>query len=182
MSAESKGRTGSYATRPGNATEPSVEPSASGDGRVRATPRADGRSVPDLLRELSSEGADLVRQEVALAKAEMQEKMVVFQRNLVSIAVGGALMLASLLTGLFFVNRGLTALLAQVMGVETAVWLSPLILTVVLAAAGWGMIQKGKNALGDEGLTPQKTKATLTEDKRWAQAKAREVKEDFKHG
>lgn len=182
MSAESRSRTGSYATRPGNPTEPSVEPVATDGPTPSPASRRDGRSVPELLRELSSEGADLVRQEIALAKTELNEKMAVFQRNLVSIAMGGGLMLAALLTGLFFVNRGLTALLAQVMGVEIAVWLSPLILTVVLAAVGWGMIQKGKNALADEGLTPHKTKTTLKEDKRWAQAKAREVKEDFKHG
>ena len=180
MSAEPRNRTGSYATRPGNATEPTVEPEGRTDGRTAAV--RDGRSVTELLRELSTEGADLVRQEVALAKAEMTEKRAIFQRNLVSIAMGGAFLLAALLTGLWAVNRGLTALLGQFMGLEIAVWLSPLILTVVLGAVGWGMIQKGKSTLSEEGLTPQKTKATLKEDKRWAQRKVREVKEDMKHG
>lgn len=179
MSAEPRNRMGSYATRPGNATEPSVVDVPTDGHTVRVR---DGRSVPELIRELSSEGADLVRQEVALAKAEMNEKMAVFQRSMVSMAMGGAFMLAALLTGLWAVNRGLTALLTQVMGLEVAVWLSPLILTVVLAAVGWGMIQKGKSAMSDEGLAPKKTQATLREDKRWAQRKAREVKEEIRHG
>lgn len=150
------------------------------DGR-RSRP-VDGRSVPDLLRELSSEGADLVRQEVALAKTEMSEKLDLFQRNMISMVVGGTFLLAALLFGLWAVNTGVTALLTLFVAVEVAVWLSPLILAIALAAIGWGMIQKGKQAISREGLTPQRTMDSLEDDKRWAQSKARELKEDVKHG
>jgi hypothetical protein len=140
------------------------------------------RSMPDLLRQLSGESGNLVRQEVALAKAEMREKLAVFMRSMASIAIGGALLLAALMTGLWALNMGLTSLLAQAMDLEIAAWLSPLILTIALGAAGWMMIGRGKSAMADEGLTPRATKETLKEDTRWAQTKAREVKEEMTHG
>lgn len=151
-----------------------------GDGR-RVT-RANGRSIPDLLRELSGEGADLVRQEVALAKAEMNQKLEVFQKSAVSMAVGGGLLLAALLTALWAVNAGLTALFAQFMEPEIAVWASPLVLAIVLAAIGWGLVASGRRRMSEEGVTPKKTKASLESDRQWAARKVREVKEDIQHG
>src|SRR5688572_5769992 len=99
------------------------------------------RSMAELLRELSTESGDLVRQEVDLAKAEMREKMEVFQRGMVSIGIGSALLLAALLTGLWALNTGLTTVLANMMGLDVALWLSPLILTAVLAGIGMAMIK-----------------------------------------
>src|SRR5690606_16190095 len=161
-----------------------VDPS-SGNGRTLLTETGipqNGRTMTGLLRELSIESGTLVRQEIALAKAEMREKMDVFQQSMVSMGIGGVLLLAALLTGLWAVNMGLTALLTQVMGVEIAVWLSPLILTVALAAIGWGMIKGGKEKMAQEGIAPRRTASTLEEDKRWAQSKLHEVKEEITHG
>jgi hypothetical protein len=145
-------------------------------------PRSDGRSVPDLVRELSHEGADLVRHEVALAKAEMTEKLDTFQRNLGTIAVGSAFLVAALLYGLWAVNSGVTLLLAQFMDAQTAVWLAPLILAAALGLIGWGMIAAAKSSIRREGVTPHATKETLEEDARWARSKARDVKREMKHG
>ena len=162
-----------------------------GTGRARREPSSvapvprsssDGRSVPELVRELSHEGADLVRQEVALAKAEMNEKIDTFQRSMISIAVGGAFLIAALLYGLWAVNSGVTLVLAQFMAPEMAIWLAPLILGAVLALIGWGMIQASKESIKREGLTPQTTKETLRDDTRWARSKASEVKREMKHG
>lgn len=143
---------------------------------------SDGRSVADLLRELSSETVHLVRQELELAKAEMREKFHVYQRSMMTMGAGAVLLLAALLTGLWAVNTGLTALLAQSMDLGIAVWLSPLILTVVLGAMGWGMIGGAKKRMKEEGLVPQQTTTALRDDKRWAKRKAHEIKEDITHG
>lgn len=145
-------------------------------------PSGDGRSVPDLVRELSHEGADLVRQEVALAKAEMNEKIDTFQRNLISIAVGGAFLIAALLYGLWAVNSGVTLVLDQFVAPETAIWLAPLILGAVLGLIGWGMIQSSKESIEREGLMPETTMKTLEDDTRWARSKASEIKREMKHG
>lgn len=167
-----------------------------GDGRMGAAvpnrvpnrdmppPRGpiDSRSVSDLLRELSGEGAELVRQEVALVKAEMSEKLDLFKSEVISMAVGGAFLLAALLFFLWAVNSGLTALLVQFMAVEVAIWLSPLILAGILALAGMSMTKSAAGEMKREGITPSTTKRTLEADKRWAQDKARQVKEEMNHG
>ena len=143
---------------------------------------ADGRSVADLLRDLSTETVSLVRQELDLAKAEMREKAEVYQRSSIAMGAGAALLLAALLTGLWALNTGLTALLAQSMDLDIAVWLSPLILTVVLGMIGWGLIRGATSRMKDEGLTPRRTTTALRDDKRWAQRKAHEIKEEMTHG
>jgi hypothetical protein len=147
-----------------------------------AAAERDSRSIPELIRELSSEGADLVRQEVALAKTELSEKLDTYRSSMIAMAAGGGVLLAALLLLIQALSNGLTALLAQGMDLEIAVWLAPLILTVVVAAIGWGMISGAKKKMADEGLTPELTKQTLIEDKRWASRKVGDVKEEIKHG
>jgi hypothetical protein len=156
--------------------------------RVRPAEPADAgamereRSIPELIRELSSEGADLVRQEIALGKAELSDKLETYRSSSIAMAAGGAVLLAALLLFTQALNNGLIALLAQGMDLEIAVWLAPLILTAVLAAIGWGMISSARKKLAAEGLTPELTKQTLIEDKRWASRKVEDVKEEIKHG
>jgi hypothetical protein len=144
-----------------------------------STPRRDGRSTAYLLRELSNEAAELARLEVELAKTEMIEKIDVFQRGMKSMIIGGALLLAALLTFLWAVNFALTALLAQFMSVEVAVWLSPLILAVLLGAAGWAAVEGGRHRMSEEGLAPSRTRRSLREDREFAKRKARDVKREF---
>ena len=151
-------------------------------GQSTLEPDTGPRSMAQLLKELSSESGNLVRQEVELAKAEMREKMHVFQTSMVSIGIGAGLLLAALMTGLWTLNMGLTSLLSQFMDLEIAAWLSPLILTIGMGVAGWMMFSKGKDAMAREGLAPRVTKETLKEDTRWAKAKAHEVKEEMIHG
>jgi uncharacterized membrane protein YqjE len=142
--------------------------------------RESNASIPELLRRLSSEGADLVRQEAALAKAELNEKVEVFKKNLATIAVGAGLMLAGLLFALWTLNTGVTTALAQVMALEIAIWLSPLILALLLLGSGWGLVSKGKDGVADEGLVPEQSRASLNEDRRWAETKVEHIKEEVK--
>ena len=64
----------------------------------------------------------------------------------------------------------------------TRTWLSPLILTVALGAMGWGMIRGAMLRMKEEGLVPRQTATALRDDKRWAQEKAHEIKEEITHG
>ena len=148
----------------------------------RGTATTDGRSMVDLLRQLSNESGNLMRQEIELAKAEMRQKMGVFQQSMVSIGIGAVLLVGALLTFLWALNTGLTALLAQIMSLELAVWLSPLILTAALAACGWALLKQGRERMADEGLVPRRTATALREDTRWAGAKVHEIKEELTHG
>ncbi|MNC97271.1 hypothetical protein D3C83_148830 [compost metagenome] len=60
-------------------------------------------------------------------------------------------------------------------------WLSPLILTVVLGAMGWRMIRSATSQMKQEGVVPRQTTTALRDDKRWAQRKAHEIKEEISH-
>jgi uncharacterized membrane protein YqjE len=141
-----------------------------------------GRSVAGLVRQLSTDTVDLMRQELELAKAEMREKMEVYQRGTMAIGIGAALLLGALFFGLWTVNFALTALLAQAMDLDVAIWLSPLILTIALGAVGWSMIKGAKARMKGEGIVPRQTSDTLKQDGRWAREKVHEIKEEIRHG
>lgn len=141
-----------------------------------ATSTRDDRSLPDLIRELGGESSRLVREEVELAKAEMREKLEVYERNLLKMLIGGALLLGAAAVLLVAVNRGLTVLLGEFMAAEVAVWLAPLILAVLAAAIGWGLVKAAQRAMKKEGVTPRQTVETLRQETEWAKREAKEVR------
>lgn len=139
-------------------------------------PVPDDRSIGDLIKELGGESSRLVREEVRLAKAEMREKVDVYERNLTKLAVGGALLLGALFVLLVAINRALTALLGQWVAVDVAIWLAPLILAALFALVGAGMVSGARRTMKREGITPKRTVETLREERNWAQQQAREVR------
>lgn len=141
-----------------------------------ATPRRDDRSLADLIRELGGESSRLVREEVELAKAEMREKLEVYERNLLKMFIGGGLLLGAAAVLLVAVNRGLTVLLGEFMAAEVAVWLAPLMLAVLAAAIGWWLVKAAQRAMKKEGVTPKQTVETLRQETEWAKREAKEVR------
>ena len=137
-----------------------------GDGA--RPPTQDPRSVGDLIRELADEGRTLLRNEVSLVKAELTDKVHVYEKNSSRIAIGGAFLLAALFFVLWALNMGVTALLTLVVEPEIAVWLAPLILGIVLAVIGRGMVKGGAEEIRHEGIVPERTARTLRDDTRWA--------------
>ena len=129
------------------------------------------QSIIALLRSLTTEGRELMSLELALAKTEMREKLAVYERNAIGLAIGGGLLLAALLLGAWAVNMGLTALLDVFLPLGIAVWLAPLLLTVAFGAFGWSKVKKGLDGIRSESPTPTKTIQTLKDDKRWAERK-----------
>jgi hypothetical protein len=131
-------------------------------------PDARDRSLASLLKELRDEGTTLMRQEMALAKTEMSEKIAKAARNAASIAIGGVVIL---LGGLILL-LGLTValyfgLVALGMSHTWAGLVSFLGVGLLLAGVGYGMVQKGISTLKRESLVPEKTVQSLTEDKQW---------------
>ena len=129
------------------------------------------QSIVGLLRSLTSEGRELLSLEVALAKAEMREKLEVYGRNGVALAIGAGLLLAALLLGAWTANAALTALLDVFLPLGVAVWLAPLILTLILGGIGLSKVRGALEGIRSEGLVPTKTIQTLKDDKRWAERK-----------
>ncbi len=161
-------------THAGGESAPGQRPGVAGrDG--------DDRSMAQLIRDLADEGSELLRQELALAKAEMQEKVDTFQSATITMATGGALIFAALLAFLWALNTGLTALFAQWMSIDVAIWLAPVVMAVVLAAIGFSMVKAGQSMMEDEDLTPERTRESLKRDRRWARTRARTLKEEVRH-
>lgn len=125
------------------------------------TNTSDNRSLGELFASLSKDTTTLVRQEIELAKTEISEKVSETGKNVASLVVGGAIAYAALL----FILAAIAVGLAQIM----EPWLAVLIVGVVVAIVGLILVQKGMNALKHMNFVPEKTIATLKEDKEWAQ-------------
>ena len=128
-------------------------------------------SLGQLLKELSAETTTLLRQEVDLAKTEMSEKVSRVGTNLGAVAVGGAVLFAGALALLFAAVNGLTEILAHVVSLSAAAWLSPLLLGIVLGAIGYSMVKKALGTLKQESVTPKRTTQSLQENKEWLKSK-----------
>jgi putative superfamily III holin-X len=120
----------------------------------------DERSLGELFAELARETSTLVRQEVALARTEMTQKATQVGRDAGVIGIGGAIAYAGLLA--------VVAALILLLGQYIPLWLSALIVGLVVAGAGYVLIQRGLSALKRADLTPRETIATLKEDAEWA--------------
>ncbi len=120
------------------------------------------RSIGELFGQLSQDMGLLVRQEAQLAKTEMQQKITRATRDLVSLAAGGAAVLLG--------SLGLTAALILILAgpVGLAPWLSALLVGVVLAAAGYLVLQRGLSDLKRTDPTPRRTVESIKEDIQWA--------------
>jgi hypothetical protein len=129
-------------------------------------------SLSSLMRELKDETTTLLRQEVALAKAEMSEKASLFGRNAAYLAIGGAVAYAGfvfiLLMLAFLIMSGMVS---AGLSIETARWLAVGIIGIVIGAVGYALIQKAINTFSRESLAPEKTIQSLKEDKRWTEEK-----------
>src|SRR5687768_14391180 len=125
------------------------------------------QSIGTLLKELTDESRTLLRQEVALAKAEMSEKVSRVGRNVAFLVIGGAVAYAGVIVLLGAASIGLTVALANVMSEAIAAWLGPLIVGVVVALIGYGLIQKAISTLKRERLVPDKTIDSIRENTEW---------------
>jgi len=117
------------------------------------------RSLGELFADLSRQTTTLVRQEIALAKTELSDKVVDAGKNVGMLVAGGLVAYA----GLLFVLAALTILL----GSFIPLWLSALIVGLVVIGGGYMLIQRGRAALKQADLVPRATIATLKEDKEW---------------
>jgi hypothetical protein len=122
-----------------------------------------GQSIGDLLKQLSEQTATLVRQELDLAKAEMQQKGKRAGVGLGLIGVGGVVALAAV--GAF------TATLIMLLAEWMDGWLAGLIVTIAYAAVAAYLALQGKEKVSEASPpVPQQTVETVKEDVRWAKS------------
>lgn len=118
------------------------------------------QSLSELLASLAGDIRTLIRQEANLAKIEMSQKATRVGRDAAYLAAGGAMVYAGFLALLV----AIIALLALFI----PLWSSALI----VAVAGYFLIDAGRKALKRADLRPQETIETLKEDTQWLREQA----------
>lgn len=124
----------------------------------------DERSLGELFSDLSRQTSELVRQEVALAKTELSQTAGQVGRNVAFLAIGGAVAYA----GLLAILAAIVILIAEVI----PWWLSALLVGIVVAAIGYFLIDRGRDALKRTQLAPEQTIESLKEDREWLKEQA----------
>jgi uncharacterized membrane protein YqjE len=125
-----------------------------------APPDVEGRSVGDLLGEVTGDLSKLMRQEVALAKVEMKEEAA--KAGKASGLLGGAGLVGYLV--LVFLSLALMFALDNVMGVGWAALVTAALLGIVTAV----LFVVGRNKFKQVNPKPEQTVETLKEDVKWA--------------
>jgi uncharacterized membrane protein YqjE len=121
------------------------------------------RSVGDLLKELSQETSTLVRQEMALARAELTEQG---KRAGTGAGMLGGAGVAGLLT-----LGSLTAMLIALLDTAMATWVAALIATVLWGAIAGVLALQGRNKIKEATPPAPQTVETVKEDVRWAKTR-----------
>lgn len=122
-------------------------------------PRMD-RSLGELFSDLSQQTAELIRQEMRLAKAELSEKAADVGRHAMMIGVGIAFALAAVVA-----LAGAVALLLVQFGVVP--WLAALLAAVAMGAVAFLLAQSGISALKQKSIAPVETMHSLKETTQW---------------
>ena len=139
---------------------------------MNADPSQPTNTLPTLLRDLRDETTTLLRQEVALAKAELKENASRMGSHAAHIAVGGFVSYAGVIVLLIGLGLLISSLLVRA-GVDRdlAQWLAPTLVGAIVAIVGWGMISRAKKAMSHDTIAPKQTMETMRENKDWAQSK-----------
>lgn len=124
-------------------------------GTLQPTGDKSERPVKELLVELWENTETLVRQELKLASAEIDEKVSKAKADLVKAAIGGAMLYVGVLA--------LTAAVILFLAKFVAPWVAALLVAVVMVGVGYFLVQKAKE-LNAKNLTPERTIRSVRED------------------
>jgi len=114
------------------------------------------RSLGELFGDLSRETSTLVRQEVTLAKTELTQTASKVGKDIGFLVVGGTVAYAGVLV--------LLAAAVLLLAIVLPAWLAALIVGLVVAGIGYGLVRRGLAALKSVDMAPRQTIETLKED------------------
>jgi hypothetical protein len=123
------------------------------------------RSISGLLSDLASQVGLLLRQEVALLKAELRGKAGQLGTGTALVAAGGLVAFAGLLYLLAAAVLGLANILDP--------WLAALIVGLVVALVGGALVMAGRSRLQAQDLTPRRTIRSLQDGAEWMRGERR---------
>ena len=118
------------------------------------------RSLGDLVSDLSQQTADLFRQEMRLAKAELGEKVAELSRHAAMIGAALAFGLAAVIS----VAAAATLLLIRF---GLAPWLAAVITAAVMGVIAFVLAQSGLSGLRKSPLAPVETMQSIKETTQW---------------
>jgi hypothetical protein len=117
----------------------------------------ESQSAMGLLRRLTDELTTLLRQELALATAEISRSMRMLLTGAAALAAGGAVLFAGLLA----------MLAAAVLGLATVLqpWLAALVIGAAVAVIGVVLVLAGIRSMDPSTLKPSRTAESLRRDR-----------------
>lgn len=125
----------------------------------------DERTMGEVFADLTGGFSELLRDEVALAKAELRRGITVLVRDAIFLAIGTAIALAAVLT---FIDAAVFGL-----GLVMPLWASALIVGGVFLIVALALILKGIQDLRRGEFLPKQTMESLRNDARWARERVR---------
>ena len=120
--------------------------------------KSDRRSLRQLIVDLGGGLGDLIREEIALVRAEMSEKAAALREGTLALSLGGTLAFA----GFLVLLQSLT--LALDLALE-ALWLSSAIVGLFATGAGATLLGVGSRKIKNQSLTPRRTMEAIRQDK-----------------
>lgn len=129
---------------------------AAGSPSGTVEPALERESAASLLSRLLSDFTALLRNEIALAKAELAEAATSAKLGLVGLAVAAALLLAGFLTLLAAIVLGLAEVMEP--------WLAALIVGVALTLVGVLLLQSAKKKFQPSNLDMSRTRTAVRSD------------------
>jgi uncharacterized membrane protein YqjE len=125
--------------------------------------------IGELLKQLSQETTQLVRQEIDLAKAEVSEKGK-------KVGQGAGMFGAAGVAGLLALGA-LTACLIAALDLAMPTWLAALIVTVIWGAVAGVLALTGRERVREAApAAPEQTVETLKEDVQWAKTQTQSAR------
>ena len=118
-----------------------------------------GQSVGELFSQLASDSGQLIRDEVALARQEIRDKLNSIKPALIVLAVAGLLAHAAILV--------LCATVCAALAPALGLWQAILIVAIALFIISGICFLVGARKLKRMSLKPEQTVQTLEENKRW---------------
>jgi uncharacterized membrane protein YqjE len=128
------------------------------------------RPTSELLKQLSDQTTTLVRQEIELAKLELQEKGK-------KAGIGAGMFGGAGVFGLYAVGA-LTATIILALATFLPGWVAALIVTVIYAAIAGVLALRGKSQVKEATPpVPEQAVETTKEDVRWVKTRAQSARE-----
>jgi uncharacterized membrane protein len=117
---------------------------------------AEQRSLRELLANFSNDASQLVRQEVALAKAELDEKLTRLKKDVAAMALGGVVLGLGVLC--------LVAAVVLLLSLAMPAWIAALLVGAALSGVGAWLTMRAKRDIQGVDLKPQQSMNSLRTD------------------